>query len=266
VPDLWIYDQERDLASRLTTGVGAGAPVWTPDGRRIIFGSNRAGAVLNLYSQAADGSGTVDRLTTTENTQWSTAVTPDGTAIIGFERSPKGADSLIQVHLTNAASRPGRDVRTPPHEPVVEALFEGGYWPDISRDGRYLAYESRESGRSEVVVRPFPHVDGGRWQVSTSGGARALWARDGRELFYLDASNRLTAVPVQTSGPRFIHGSPTRVSETSYVAPNPSRHYDESPDGRFLLIKTAIDADPNVTPASMVVVEHWLEEVTVRGR
>jgi hypothetical protein len=67
-------------------------------------------------------------------------------------------------------------------------------------------------------------------------------------LFYLDASNKLTAVPVRTSGPTFVHGRPTRVSETSYVSPHPGRHYDELPDGRLLVIKTAIDADPNATP------------------
>jgi serine/threonine-protein kinase len=265
--DIWIRDLAPEMWRRLTFDPRDDSmPLWTPNGRRIIFGSNRAGAVLNLYSQAADGTGTADRLTTTENAQWSTAVTPDGTAIIGTDRSPKGADSLIQVHLTNAASRPGRDVPTPLDEPVVEALFEGGYWPDISRDGRYLAYESSESGRGEVYVRPFPHVNGGRWQVSTMGGRSVAWARSGRELFYLDASNKLTAVPVETSGPTFVHGRPTRVSETSYVAPNPSRHYDESPDGRLLVIKTAVDADPNATPASMVVVEHWLEELNARGR
>ena len=177
------------------------------------------------------------------------------------------ARSVIQVRLTKAISRPGRDVRTSLGEPVVEALFEVGAWPpwpDISRDGRYLAYESAESGQSEVYVRPFPHVDGGRWQVSTGGGTRTLWARSGRELFYLDASNKLTAVPVQTSGQTFIHGSPTRVSEMSYVAPSPNRHFDESPDGRLLVIKTEIATDPIATPASMVVVEHWLEELEGR--
>ena len=73
-------------------------------------------------------------------------------------------------------------------------------------------------------------------------------------------------MPVETSGPTFVHGSPTRVSEASYVAPNPSRHYDESPDGRLLVIKTSVDDDPNASPASMVVVEHWLEELIARGR
>ena len=94
-----------------------------------------------------------------------------------------------------------------------------------------------------------------------------MWARNGRELFYLDASNKLTAVAVRTSGPTFVvEGSPTRVSEVSYVAPNPARHYDEGPDGRLLVIKTALDTDPNAIPASMVVVEHWLEALKGRGR
>ena len=87
-------------------------------------------------------------------------------------------------------------------------------------------------------MRPFPQVDSGRWQISTAGGTRPAWARSGRELFYLDASNTLTAVPVQTSGPTFSAGKPAKVFDTKYAEPNPARHYDVSPDGqRFLMLK-----------------------------
>jgi Tol biopolymer transport system component len=158
--DVWIRDVAPAMWRRLTFDPRDDSmPLWTPDGRQVIFGSDRAGAVLNLYSQAADGTGTADRLTTTENVRYSTAVTPDGTAIIGFELGPKGARSVFQVRLTNATNRPG--VRTPVDQQVVEALFEGR-WPDISRDDRYLAYESAESGRYEIYVRPFPNVNAGR--------------------------------------------------------------------------------------------------------
>ena len=151
-----------------------------------------------------------------------------------------------------------------PVEPLAETLFDGA-WPDFSPNGRYLAYQSDESGRSEVYVRPFPHVDSGRWQISTAGGTRPAWARSGRELFYLDASNTLTAVPVQTSGSTFSAGKPAKVFDTKYAEPNPSRHYDVSADGqRFLMLKDSAAGDPNATPASMVVVEHWFEELKQR--
>ena len=98
--DIWIRDLARETWRRLTFDPRDDSmPVWTPDGQRIIFGSNRAGAVLNLYSQSADGTGTAERLTTTGNAQWSTAVTPDGTGIIGFEMSPAGTQASIVAHL-----------------------------------------------------------------------------------------------------------------------------------------------------------------------
>ena len=136
---------------------------------------------------------------------------------------------------------------------------------DFSPDGRYIAYQSDESGRSEIYVRPFPRVDNGRWQVSTAGGTRPVWARSGRELFYLDASNALTAVPVSTSGPTISVGIPAKVFDTKYAEPNPSRHYDVSADGqRFLMLKASATGDPNATPVSMVLVEHWFEELKQR--
>jgi hypothetical protein len=117
----------------------------------------------------------------------------------------------------------------------------------------------------EVYVRPFPQVDRGRWQISTNGGTRPVWARSGHELFYLDELGALTGVTVRTSGPTFTVGSPARVFNTKNVEPNPARHYDVSPDGqRFLMIKNSADGDPNATPASMIVVEHWFEELQRR--
>ena len=114
-------------------------------------------------------------------------------------------------------------------------------------------------------MRPFPQVDSGRWQISTTGGTRPAWARSGRELFYLDASNTLTAVPVQTSGSTFSAGKPAKVFDARYSTPFPPRSYDVSADGqRFLMLKDSAAGDPNATPASMVVVEHWFEELKQR--
>ena len=114
-------------------------------------------------------------------------------------------------------------------------------------------------------MRPFPQVDRSRWQVSIGGGTRPAWARSGRELFYLDRSNTLTTVPVQMSGSSFSAGMPAKVFDNKYVEPNPARHYDVSPDGqRFLMIKPTADGNPNATPASMLVVLNWFEELKQR--
>jgi serine/threonine-protein kinase len=239
-------------------------PMWTPDGRRIIYMSARSG-VPNIYSQAVDGSGvggsTVDRLTTSDTPQWPTSISRDGTRLFGFENRPKIAREILLVHLTDSTTSA---INPSDARPPVEGLFRGNF-AEISPDGRYLAYQSDESGRMEVHVRPFPQVDSDRWQISTGGGTRPAWARSGRELFYLDESGALIVVPVRTSGTTFIGGHPAKVFDTAYVEPNPARHYDVSPDGQqFLMVKDRATRDPNATPANMVVVEHWLEELKMR--
>ena len=259
--EIWIWDLARRTFRRLTFNPGMdGLPLWTPDGRAIIFMSARAGA-LNLYRQVVDG-GTVGRLTTSAIPQWPTSITRDGTRLFGFEIGPNATRDIILVQLSIPTTVGAGDS---PMRPLAQKLFHGNF-AEISPDGRFLAYQSDESGRFDVHVRPFPLVNSDRWQVSTQGGTRPAWSRSGRELFYIDDSMALTAVPVRTSGPKFSTGSPERVFETTYAQPNPARHYDVSGDGRrFLMLKQSA-ADPNATPASMVVVEHWFEELKSRVR
>jgi hypothetical protein len=139
-------------------------------------------------------------------------------------------------------------------EPSGHTLFDG-CWPEFSPDGRYIAYQSWTGSRYEIYVRPFPQMDSGRWQISTAGGTRPAWSPSGRELFYLDASNTLTAVPVRTSGSTFSAGQPAKVFDARYATPFPPRHYDVSADGqRFLRAKDSA-ADSTAT-ASLLVVEH----------
>ena len=144
---------------------------------------------------------------------------------------------------------------------VPRTLFDGSF-AEISPDGRYIAYQSNESGRYEVYVRRFPDAQAAPWQVSTAGGTRPRWSRDGRDLFFIDEANALTAVPVKTAGAAFVAGAAARLLDGRYLEPNPARHYDVSPDGRrFLMIKPASNGDPNVTPAGLVVVVSWLAEL-----
>ena len=262
--DIWIWDFARETMRRLTFDPGGdGMPVWTPDGTRIIFMSNRAG-VPNLYAQSADGTATVDRLTASANSQWPTSITPDGRHVVGFEAGLRTTGDVVVFPLMSRTSRPGSGDNASLLEALVETRFKGAH-PDISPNGRYVAYRSSESGRNEIYVRPFPQVDSGSWQVSTRGGTRPAWARNGRELFYIDESMTLMGVPVRTSGPTFSMGSPAKVFETQYAEPNPSRHYDVSADGqRFLMMKDNAAGDSSATPASMVVVLSWTEELKQR--
>ena len=132
--------------------------------------------------------------------------------------------------------------------------------PEISPDGNWLAYRSNASGQFEVYVRPFPDVDSGRWRVSTEGGAKPLWAPDGRELFYLAPGGRMMAVSVQTDA-TFGAGNPEILFEGNYYFGGSGRHYDIAPDGqRFLMIKATDDASAPV----IILVQNWLEELKRR--
>jgi serine/threonine-protein kinase len=135
---------------------------------------------------------------------------------------------------------------------------------ELSPDGRWLAYQSDESGQNEVSVRPFPNVDGGHWQVSANGGITPVWARSGRELFYLDGTNAVTSVPIRTA-PTFSAGAPRKVFDGRYVGSPFWRNYDVSPDGRrFLMIKDNVAGGQPSTPANIVVVLNWSEELKQR--
>ena len=259
--DLWIWDLARETLRRLTFSAGyEGLPVWSPDGRRIIFSSDRSG-VVNLYSQAADHTGSVERLTTTPNPQYPSSILPDGT-LVGFH-TVSNANRVLLFPLAGSAS-PAARASSARETPSTPTLFEG-LWPEFSPDGRYLAYQSSDSKGYQVYVRPFPDVESGLWQVSMSGGTRPVWARNGRELFYLDATNTLTAVPVTTSGSTFTAGQPAKVFDAKYATPFPPRSYDVSPDGqRFLMMKDSASGDSASTPASMVVVLNWHEELKQR--
>jgi serine/threonine-protein kinase len=140
----------------------------------------------------------------------------------------------------------------------------GEFNGDLSPDGHWLAYQANNSGQFgqfQVYVQPFPDASAGRWQVSTDGGTKPMWARNGRELFFLDRNNLLTAVAIQTSGARFNAGKPIPVLNTPYYAGGSERGrtFDVSADGqRFLMVK---DDPAGRQPASMVVVFNWVEDL-----
>jgi Tol biopolymer transport system component len=253
--DLWSWDLRRATLTRLTFEPGQDLnPVWTPDGRRIIFASDRAGGVLNVWWQAADGTGAAERLTTGSNSQLPSGIAPDGTQVVLYGVIPTMGRDLLRLALDGS-----RRVT-----PLLQTKFEerNGL---VSPDGRWLAYESDSSGRLEIYVRPFPNAGGGQWQVSTGGGTAPLWARSGKELFYLAPDGALLRVPVEASGATWNAGTPTKLLEGRYYTPGGAatvgRTYDVSPDGqRFLMIK-APGADATAAPPSVIVVQHWDQEL-----
>ena len=250
--DIWLWDLALATLSRATFDPGVDIyPVWPPDGRQILFSSGRAGAV-NLFAQAADGSGDVTRLTTSANIQHATSVTPDGTRLVFTEIAPRTGPDVMQFRLDGTQAITAL-VQTPFSERNGE----------VSPDGRWLAYEANDAGRFNIYVRPFPDVSSGYWQVSTDGGTRPLWARNSLELFFLGATGALMRVGV-TPGPTWTATVPTRLFEGPYgAAPNQNgRTYEIAPDGkRFLMIKAGGSADQTAMPTSLVVVQNWREEL-----
>jgi serine/threonine-protein kinase len=263
--DIWAWDIAREVLTRLTFGPSVDyLPRWTPDGRRIVFQSNRDGP-LNLYSLASDGSGAVERLTTSDNTQYPNSVTPDGTAVLACELRPKTGFDIVPFPAVAVPQGSGLAAKSDSRRSGVTSLVSSPaaeYAANISPDGRYFAYQSAESGgRFAVYVRPYPNVSQGPWQISTEGGKAPVWARTGGELFYLDESNALMAVPVQTSGSQFDHGTPVKLFDTKYSGDFYS--CDVTPDGqRFLMMKES-DAGER-TPRTIVVVLNWFEELRRR--
>jgi serine/threonine-protein kinase len=267
--DIWIWDLARRTLTRLTDAPSQDwYPVWTPDGRRIIFGRTRADGHDVLW-QAADNTGTAERLITGANRYGPASISPDGTRLIVMENMPKTGWDLRVLRL-DGLSGPSGAIPSPPladgsrpTEPLVQTTA-AELFGELSPDGHWLAYQSDESGQNQIWVRPFPNVDGGHWQISTSGGITPVWARNGKELFYLDRTNAVTSVPIQTA-PTFSAGTPTKLFDGRYVGSAFWRTYDVSADGqRFLMIKDDVGRDQTSTPASMIVVLNWLEELKQR--
>jgi serine/threonine-protein kinase len=244
-PQIWLYDLARDTLSRFTFEGRDSLPVWTPDGKRIAFMSNRNGT-NNIYWQRADGSGGLERLTNSEYNNAPLSFSPDG-QVLAFQEinSTTGIDISV-LRLSDRKAQPFLQT------PSVKGA------PQFSPDGHWLAYVSDESGRYEVYVQPYPGP-GGKWQISTEGGNEPVWNHNGQELFYR-SENKVMAVAVTTQ-PSFSAGKPKELFEGLYlrnVGTYP--HYDVSPDGqRFLMLKP-VDQQ-QAAPTQINVVLNWFEEL-----
>jgi serine/threonine-protein kinase len=243
---IWLYDLSRETLTRLTfEGTNNNVLVWTPDGKRIAFNSNRAGQ-LNIFWQLADGSGGLEQLTSSELVQAPSAFSPDGQLLAFIEINPSTGADIWTLRLSDRKAQPF--LRTPFNERV----------PRFSPDGHWLSYVSNESGRYEVYVQPYPGP-GGKWQISTEGGSEALWNRNGRELFYRNG-DKMMSVAISTQ-PSFAAGNPRQLFKGDYqMNATGIPEYDISPDGeRFLMVKPV--EQQQAAPTQINVVLNWTEEL-----
>ncbi len=248
--DIWILDLTREVIQRLTNDLSQNVvPIWTPDGRSVVYSAGPAGKG-NLYRQPADGSGAPERLTQSPNGQYPSAVLPDNRVLF---REEIGSDRDLMVVALEGDRKP---------TPIVQTRF-AEMNGEVSPDGRWLAYQANDSGQFQIYIRPFPNVEQGRSLVSTGGGIRPAWSRNGRELFYFSADGALMAVPVN-AGVTWYAGKPVKVLDRGYVGEGEmgARSFDVSADGkRFLMIREDPSLDSGIEIGSLVVVLNWATEL-----
>jgi serine/threonine protein kinase/Tol biopolymer transport system component len=247
--DIWIYDLRAGTSRRLTFESGSNiAPLWTRDGTRIVFSSNRAGR-YNLYWKPADGSGAVDRLTTSDRIQFASSWHPDGHHLAFTQNDPETAGD-IWVVAVGSNEDPTVFVQTPFNE----------YGAAFSIDGEWLAYVSDESGRDEVYVQRYPGGEG-KQQVSQNGGTHPAWAPDGRRLFYRMGPDLMSAN--FTSTPNFAAGNPSRLVSLPFNDATVASvsNYDVSPDGSGFVVLRTEDQRP---PTQIHVIVNWIHSLDQR--
>ncbi len=247
--DVWLYDVARDTLTRLTFGGDDNFPVWSPDGKRIAFNSTRAGAA-NLYLTATDGSGTVERLTTSDYSQYPGSWSPDGKFLAFTEEAHPHTGDDIWLLPMQGDRRP---------QPLLQTPFNE-WQPRFSPDGRWLAYTSNESGSAEVYVQPFPSP-GAKWKISTDGGTEPLWGPTGRELFYRNG-DKMMAVSLETK-PAFAVSNPRLLFDAPYAhISSDIPNYDVAPDGRLLMVR---ENQQKATVTQLNVVLNWFEQLKQRA-
>src|SRR2546425_666479 len=241
--DIWLLDIARGTPTRFTFDPAEDfLPIWSPDGSRIVFASDRDGAG-NLYQKSASGAGNEELLFKMSERKWPSDWPRDGRFIIYTNFNQKTKADLWVLPMTGE-QKPA---------PFLQSMFNEDH-ARFSPDGHLVAYASDESGKFEVYVQTFP-ASGGKWLVSANGGAQPRWRRDGKEIFYIAPDSKLMAVDVKLEGSTFEAGVPKGLFQTHGTGyPNPRNGYEVSADRpRFLIITPLEEA----TSTPITVVANW---------
>ncbi len=236
--DVWLDELSSGTLTRLTTeGLTNERPEWSPDGRRVLFRTDR-GSRSAIWSRPADMSAEAAPLLSGERLDvFEGLLSPDAHYLV-YQVDTTGADIYYRAVSGDSTPRPIAN-----NPAAIENM------PRISPDGRWIAFVTNESGRDEVVVQPFPGP-GGRVQVSTGGGTEPVWSRDGRRLFYR-GSGKLMAAAFRTTPSFSVFARDTVLTDTYAFATNPHSNYDVFPDGAHFVF---LEPDHS---SEMVVVANW---------
>jgi Tol biopolymer transport system component len=262
--DIWVYEAALDTLTRLTFGGEANlAPVWSPDGQRIVYTTMDNRDQYDLYWKRADGAGDPVRLTQTKNAKYAGSWSPDG-KVLAFEQ--RNADTFWGIATLSVEGDEKSGWRVGEPKPFSSGP-SNQRTPALSPDGRWLAYRSDESGTPEVYVQPFTGP-ARRWQVSAGGGCNPVWSRKGRELFFRTAT--------------FTGGQDVKVMSAAYTIssdsfraekPRPwspglfsilglaNTGYDVHPDGKRVAVLRAPDAGPNAAVTKVSFIFNFFDEL-----
>ncbi len=255
---IWLYTFARATLSRLANAGRSMAPVWTPDGERIVYAGGTDGPD-NLYWMRADGGGSPELLSADVRRLLPGAWTPDSKHLLYYalpsEEQAQDEPSIWSLDVVS---------KSPPRQ------LAGMGGVDVSPDGRWVAYHSRESGQLQVHVEAYPGP-GPRYQVSTDGGGSPIWRADGRELYYARANDGLPsvgyrgtvgiiAVTVTPQAAALTFGTPRQLFGGRYLMDAPTRGWDVSGDGQRFVLRQPRERPPEVV-THMNVVQNWLEEL-----
>ncbi len=246
--DIWVLEVDRGSLVRITSDPSEDVlPWWQPDGRRLLFSSNRGGN-FDVYSQAADGSGEARLEVAAPGTQIVLGNTPDGRQALVAEEFRRISVADLERHSL---------------QPLLRG--ESSYWSGaVSPDGRWIAYESNESGEQmEIFLRPYPDAAGRREKVSVAGGRYPAWGPRGSDALYFIQPDGVVMRAEIRLAPQLHIGTPSPLFKV--VAPPTGisgRPYDVSPvDGRFLLTRAVAPSGPSAVGTQVSVVLGWFHEL-----
>ena len=239
--DIWVYDLSSRAFDKVTNAGVSDRPEWTPDGKKLLYSSNRQDGHYALWWQLADGSAPAELIYSAGDGIREGVATPDGQAVIYRVDTPRTNRDVFLLPLTGA--------RTP--VPLLTSPADE-LMPRVSPDGKWLAYVSDESGMSEVYVRPLS--GGGRVTVSVGGGMEPLWSPDGRRIFYRSGP-ALAAASITTSPSLAVTATQT-LFQGDYEAHPYHPNFDVGHDGKsFIMLKSAEDE------RRLVLVLNWVQEL-----
>ena len=229
VGDIWEIDVVRNITTRMTLAPSdEESPIWSPDGSRLVFISDRSGASADLYVMRADQPGSEELLLKSESAKTPDSWSPDGRFLLFEVSTPQNRQDLWVLPLEG-------DRKAAPFLATPFSERNARFSPD----GRWVAYTSDVSGAPEIYVRPFRET-GGTWRVSNRGGQTPTWKGDGREIYYLAPDNTLMAAPVTGSAP-FQTGPPAPLFKIA-VSDAPDPQYDVFPDGQRFVVNQQVSS------------------------